>query len=90
VLLVFALLVAPAATARMLTPRVGLGLALSALIGVAITWLGLALAYFYGYPVGFYVTSVAFGLYVAVAAVRAARERRDVRGRALRPALERG
>src|SRR5437588_626362 len=52
VLLVFALLVAPPATARVLTPRVGLGLLLSVGIALLVVWLGLALAYFYEYPVG--------------------------------------
>jgi hypothetical protein len=33
--------------------------------------LGLALAYFYGYPVGFYITTVAFGMYVIARAARA-------------------
>jgi zinc/manganese transport system permease protein len=70
-LLVFALLVAPAATAQLITPRIGAGLVLSIVLGVAITWAGLALAYFSHYPVGFYVTSVAFGLYVLVRTARA-------------------
>jgi zinc/manganese transport system permease protein len=63
-LLVFALLVAPAATAQLITPRVGLGLALSVVLGVLITWAGLALAFFYEYPVGFYITTVAFAAYL--------------------------
>jgi zinc/manganese transport system permease protein len=70
-LLVFALLVAPPATAQLITPRIGLGLALSVILGIAITWAGLALAYFYDYPVGFYITTVAFGVYVVVRATRA-------------------
>jgi len=65
-LLVFALLVTPAATAHQLTSRPGLGIALSITIALAVTWLGLALAYFSIYPVGFYVTSLAFALYVIV------------------------
>ena len=60
-LLVFALLVTPAATAQLLTSRPGLGVALSVAIALAVTWLGLALAYYSIYPVGFYVTSLAFG-----------------------------
>ena len=73
-LLVFALLVAPAATAQLITPRVGLGLALSVGFGVLITWVGLALAYFYDYPAGFYITTVAFAVYVAARAARAIAE----------------
>ncbi|HTB69843.1 MAG TPA: metal ABC transporter permease [Solirubrobacteraceae bacterium] len=71
-LLVFALLVAPAATARLITARIWASLLLTVALGVAITWLGLALAYFFEYPVGFYVTTVAFALYVLVRAARAA------------------
>lgn len=70
-LLVFALLVTPAATAHQLTSRPLLGVMLSIAIALAVTWLGLALAYFSIYPVGFYVTSLAFALYVVVRLGRA-------------------
>ena len=70
-LLVFALLVAPPATAQLITPRIGASLALSVVLGVLITWVGLALAYFYDYPVGFYITSLAFGAYVVARLGRA-------------------
>src|SRR5579885_1775701 len=69
-LLVFALLVMPAATAQRLTTRPALGIALSAAIALAVTWGGLVLAYSTVYPVGFYVTSLAFGLYVTVRLAR--------------------
>ncbi len=65
-LLVFALLVTPAATAQEITARPGIGLALSVALALAVTWLGLGIAYFSPYPVGFWVTSLSFGLYVAV------------------------
>lgn len=65
-LLVFALLVAPPATAQLLTARIGASLVLSVVLGVLVTWTGVALAYFYGYPAGFYITTVAFAVYVAV------------------------
>jgi zinc/manganese transport system permease protein len=74
-LLVFALLVTPAATAHALTPRPVLGIALSVAIALAVTWLGLALAYFSIYPVGFYVTSLSFALYLIVRVTRAFAER---------------
>ncbi len=64
VLLVFALLVVPAATAQRITNRVLPGVALSIAIAIAVTWTGLALAYFYDQPVGFYITSLAFGVYL--------------------------
>jgi zinc/manganese transport system permease protein len=72
VLLVFALLVAPAAAAQQLTARVGLGLALSVAIAVAVTWGGLGLAYFTNLPVGFFVTSLGFAAYVFASAGRGA------------------
>jgi zinc/manganese transport system permease protein len=65
VLLVFALLLAPAAIARELTPRIGLGLALSVLLGLVIAWVGLGLSYFTDDPAGFFVTSVALVLFAA-------------------------
>jgi zinc/manganese transport system permease protein len=65
VLLVFALLVAPAAAAQELTPRVGAGLLLTTGIAVAVTWTSLTLAYYTDYPVGFFVTSIGFAAWVA-------------------------
>jgi zinc/manganese transport system permease protein len=84
-LLVFALLVTPAATAHQLTARPRLGVVLSVAIALVVTWLGLALAYFSIYPVGFYITSLAFAPYVAVRVGRALAQRRRVRAQ---PALE--
>jgi zinc/manganese transport system permease protein len=75
VLLVFALLVAPAATAQLLTTRIALSLALTVALGVVITWVGLGLAFFFGYPVGFYISTVAFGVYVAARLARAGIDR---------------
>jgi zinc/manganese transport system permease protein len=74
-LLVFALLVAPAAAAQQLTMRPALGLALSVAFGLTIVWLGLGIAYFSIYPVGFYVTSIAFAIYVVARLVRAQKSR---------------
>jgi zinc/manganese transport system permease protein len=63
-LLVFALLVTPAATAQRLTTHPLLGVVLSVALALLVTWLGLALAYFSIYPVGFYITSLSFAVYV--------------------------
>jgi zinc/manganese transport system permease protein len=63
-LLVFALLVTPAAAAHRITARPFAGLVLSVALGLVVTWLGLGLAYFSVYPVGFWITSVAFATYV--------------------------
>ena len=75
-LLVFALLVTPPATAQQITARPGRGLALSVALALAVTWLGLSIAYFSPYPVGFWVTSLSFGLYLAVRLLRGALPRR--------------
>ena len=79
-LLVFALLVTPAATAHQLTSRPMLGITLSVALALAVTWLGLALAYFSIYPVGFYVTSLSFGLYLLVRLARTLAGRRRTAG----------
>jgi zinc/manganese transport system permease protein len=70
VLLVFALLVAPAGIARELTPRIGLSLALSVVLGLAIAWLGLGLSYFTNYPAGFFVSTIALVLFAAARVAR--------------------
>jgi zinc/manganese transport system permease protein len=67
-LLVFALLVAPPATAQLVTVRPLPGLLLSVVFGLAIVWLGLGISYFSIYPVGFFITTFGLGLYVLVLA----------------------
>jgi zinc/manganese transport system permease protein len=66
VLLVLALLVAPAAAAQRITMRPGLGLVLSVAFALLIAWLGLGVAYYSIYPVGFWMTTFGFGLYALV------------------------
>ena len=75
-LLVFALLVAPPAAAQQLTMRPGLGLLLSIVFALVIVWLGLGIAYFSIYPVGFYITSFAFALYLLARLVASRRRKR--------------
>jgi zinc/manganese transport system permease protein len=72
VLLVFALLLGPAAIARELTPRIGLGLALSVVTGLAIAWVGLGLSYFTNYSPGFFVTSIAMAMFLGARLARSA------------------
>jgi len=69
-LLVFALLVMPAAAAQQLTARPAASLALTVLIGLAVTWLALGVAYFSIYPVGFYVTTFGFAAYLLASGAR--------------------
>jgi len=70
-LLVFALLVMPAAAAQQLTARPALSFALTIGFGLATVWLGLGLAYFSVYPVGFFVTTVGFCIFALSSAWRA-------------------
>jgi zinc/manganese transport system permease protein len=69
-LLVFALLVMPAATAQALSARPATSLVLSVVVAVVITWLGLGAAYFSVYPIGFYVTTIGFVCYATATAGR--------------------
>jgi zinc/manganese transport system permease protein len=69
-LLVFALLVVPAATAQTVTARPVASLALTVLVGLAVTWSALFVAYYWDYPIGFFLTSIAFTVYVTAVAGR--------------------
>jgi zinc/manganese transport system permease protein len=75
-LLVFALLVAPPACAQLVTMRPLAGLVLSVGFALVTVWAGLGIAYFTIYPIGFYITTLSFGLYVLLRVARALRERR--------------
>lgn len=72
-LLIFALLVAPGASALQLTARPGGGLILSIGLSLSVTWFGLASAYFTNLPVGFFITTLAFAIYVLIRAIKALR-----------------
>jgi zinc/manganese transport system permease protein len=82
VLLIFALLVTPAATALQLTVRPAWALALGVAIALLVTWAGLVVAYYTPYPVGFFITTFAFGLYLLVRMVRTVSGRSSVWGQA--------
>lgn len=65
VLLIFALIVTPAAIAFRLTSRPSRALTLSVGLALLFTWSGLAIAYYSPHPVSFFITSIAFGFYLA-------------------------
>jgi len=69
-LLIFTLLVLPAATAQTITSRPAVGLFVSVGIALVVTWTGLGIAYYSPYPIGFWITSIAFGLYVLARGAR--------------------
>jgi zinc/manganese transport system permease protein len=64
VLLIFALIVAPAAVAERFTTRPSRGVLLAAFLAVLFTWAGLTIAYYLPYPVGFFITTIAFWTYI--------------------------
>ncbi len=73
-LLVFTLLVGPAATATRLTMRPGRAIAIAALLGLAYVWLGIGSAALSGrLPVSFIVSAIAFAVYLPVQALGAPR-----------------
>ncbi|KMY85612.1 Zinc ABC transporter, inner membrane permease protein ZnuB [Candidatus Paraburkholderia calva] len=65
VLLVFALMVGPAAAAQNLTTRLSSGLILAALFALGQAWLGLTLAYYTDWPTSFWITTLAALVYDA-------------------------
>ncbi len=66
VLLIFALLVTPAAIAQDVTTRPVVAAAIAVALALIFTWVGLAVGYFTPFPVGFFITTFAFGAYALV------------------------
>ena len=65
VLLVFTLMVGPAAAARNVTPRFWPGITLSAALALMEAWGGVALAWFTDWPVSFWITALSATAYGA-------------------------
>lgn len=63
VLLVFALLVGPAAASLRLTTRLAWGVALAALLALLETWLGIAMAYVTDWPTSFWIVLLSCVVY---------------------------
>ncbi len=66
VLLVFSLLVGPAAVAQRLSARVGVGIALAVGLAVGEAVLGVTLAFYTDWPVSFWISALAAGVYAVV------------------------
>jgi len=66
VLLIFSLMVTPAAIAQRLAKRPWRGVLMSVIISLAATWLGLFVAFYEPYPVSFFITSIVFAFYLFV------------------------
>ena len=84
VLLIFALIVAPAAIAVRFTSRPPAAILTGIALALVFTWLGLAIAYYSPHPVSFFITSLAFATYLAV------RMSEPVRGRWQKATAARG
>ena len=65
VLLIFALIVTPAAIAVRFTSRPALAIATGIVLALAFTWAGLAIAFYSPHPVSFFITTIAFATYLA-------------------------
>jgi zinc/manganese transport system permease protein len=70
VLLIFSLMVTPAATAQHLARRPQRAMIISVAIALGATWSGLFVAFYTPYPVSFFITAIVFGLYLLVRLVR--------------------
>lgn len=69
ILLVFALLVAPAATAMRLTQTVRSGVLASCALSLITVWAGLVLAFYTDAPTSFWITALGTGFYLTSAAL---------------------
>jgi zinc/manganese transport system permease protein len=66
VLLIFSLMVTPAATAQYIARRPMWAIIISVLIALGATWSGLFISFYTPYPVSFFITAEVFGLYIIV------------------------
>jgi zinc/manganese transport system permease protein len=65
VLLVFTLMVGPAAAAQYLTTKVGMGVMLSASLALVEAWLGISLAFYTDWPCSFWIAALSALVYFA-------------------------
>lgn len=64
VLLVFTLLIGPAAIAQLWTSYFWPGLLLSTIIAIITVWLGIIFAWFSDWPISFWISAIIFGFYL--------------------------
>ena len=79
VLLIFALIVTPAAIAVRFTSRPAIAIVVGVLLALGFTWLGLSIAFYSPHPVSFFITSLAFATYLAVRLSEPLRQRFSMR-----------
>jgi zinc/manganese transport system permease protein len=78
-LLMFSLMIGPAAAARSLTARPMLAMALSVAIALVTVWTGIAVSYQTNWPLGFFVGVMGAGFFLFARSARAVRELRGRR-----------
>ena len=74
-LLMFSLMIGPAAAARSLTARPVLAMALSVAIALVTVWVGIAISYRSNWPLGFFVGIIGAGFFLLSRAYAAGRRR---------------
>jgi len=70
VLLIFSLMVTPAAIAQHLSRKPQRAILISMAIALSAVWAGLFIAFYTPYPVSFFITAIVFGLYLLVRIAR--------------------
>src|ERR1019366_3018126 len=83
VLLIFALLVTPAAVAQRLARTPAQGILISIVVALLATWMGLFMSYYLPYPVSFFITSIVFIVYIGIRIVQASNSRKLFSGKKL-------
>jgi zinc/manganese transport system permease protein len=78
-LLMFALMIGPAAAARSFTKRPGHAIALTVAIALVTVWIGIAVSYHTNWPLGFYVGVIAAGFFLVGSGWTAVRRRWSAR-----------
>jgi zinc/manganese transport system permease protein len=78
-LLMFSLMIGPAAAARSLTARPMLAMALSVVIALITVWIGIAVSYQSNWPLGFFVGVIGAAFYLFSRAYAATRRRQATR-----------
>jgi zinc/manganese transport system permease protein len=66
VLLIFALLIVPAAAAQLLTAQPSRAILLAVVLAVFFVWVGLVLGFYLPYPPSFFITALAFLTWVGL------------------------
>ena len=66
VLLIFSLMVTPAATAQHLASKPGHVMVISAVLALIATWVGLFVSFYQRFPASFFITAIIFAVYILV------------------------